>query len=768
MTNRKRPMILDLLCRTLVATAVLAAGTALAQELNPARRHPDAAADVGDSQQILVRFKSGAADKGRAQVLSATTATDQVASLAARSGMIVRQARRLTSSLQVLEVEPLAAGETLAARLERLRADPSVEYAEPDLRRYPHALPNDPLYTGQWYLQARADAPAAVDAEHAWDTTKGRTGVVIAVLDTGVLYNHPDLKRAAAGGRLLPGYDFVASTSAANDGDGRDPNPTDPGDWVTQAEANTAAFSGCDVSGSSWHGTRTSGIIAARTNNSEGVAGVTWNPWILPVRVLGKCGGRDSDILAAMLWAAGIHVDGVPDNQYPAKIENMSLGSAGGFACPASYRDVIRDVSARGTLVVVSAGNEGGPVDTPANCPGAVAVGGLRHAGTKVGYSSLGPEVAVSAPAGNCVNTGAGAPCLFSIDTTVNLGQQTAGAFDYTNQINANFGTSFSAPIVSGIAGLMVSVNGNLSAADLRARLREGATKPFPVSTDPTVPQCHVPTGSGDLQPAECSCTTSVCGAGMANAPGSVAAALRPVAAVAVPAFVSAGQNVNLSAARSAAACGRTVAGYAWSATPGGVTNPTGPTTTVVAPPPGSTVTVHLTVTDDAGHTDTADVAVTSSSATTAAPADAGDGACLADIPAPPAVTVAVAPASVSLSAGGGTQSFVAVVVNAQDTSVVWQVNGTTGGNATVGTINTLGTYTPPAAMPSPATVTIAAVSSEDSAANGSAQVTLTAPVAVPMTSGGGGGGGGGAGLDLLLLCAALLGARRPSRSAAK
>src|SRR5882672_4838425 len=198
MTNRKRPMILVLLCRTLAATAALAAGTAFAQELNPARRHPDAAADVGDSQQILVRFKSAAADKGRAQALSATTSTDQVASLAARSGMIVRQARHLTSSLQVLEVEPLAAGETLAARLERLRADPSVEYAEPDLRRYPHALPNDPLYTGQWYLQARADAPAAVDAEHAWDTTKGRTGVVIAVLDTGVLYNHPDLRRAAA------------------------------------------------------------------------------------------------------------------------------------------------------------------------------------------------------------------------------------------------------------------------------------------------------------------------------------------------------------------------------------------------------------------------------------------------------------------------------------------------------------------------------------------------------------------------------------------
>src|SRR5207249_11843267 len=134
---------------------------------------------------------------------------------------------------------------------------------------------------------------------------------------------------------------------------------------------------------------------------------------------------------------------------------------------------------AKGVLVVVSAGNEGGPVDSPANCAGAAGVAGLRHAGTKVGYSSLGPEVALSSPAGNCVNT-TGGPCLYPITTTFNQGTMSAGASGYTDQVNnPNLGTSFSAPIVSGIAGLMLSVNGNLNSTQLIARLKAGAL-PFP------------------------------------------------------------------------------------------------------------------------------------------------------------------------------------------------------------------------------------------------------------------------------------------------
>ena len=458
-------------------------------------------------------------------------------------------------------------GESVAATLARLRADPAVESADIDHRRYPHAIPNDPLFTGQWYEQATQ--PAGIDAVTAWDTTTGRSEVVIAELDTGVRYDHPDLLAASANGRLLPGYDFVSDTAVANDGDGRDADASDPGDWITSADAATAKFSGCTVENSSWHGTRVAGILGALSNNAtDRITGITWQPKILPVRVLGKCGGLDSDILDAMRWAAGLHVAGIPDNTHPAQVINMSLGGTG--TCTPAEQTVINEVVNAGVTVVVSAGNEGGPVDSPANCAGAAGIAGIRQVGTKVGFSSLGPEVAPSSPAGNCVN--ASGACLFSIDTTINNGATTPTTSGYTDQLNPNLGTSFSSPIVAGIAGLMTSVNANLKPAQLIARLKEGA-RTFPVSSDMAVPNCHVPAGSTDLQTAECNCTTTTCGAGMANAPGAIKAALRPIAAIAVPNTVSAGQNVSLSATGSAAACGHTISTYAWSNV-GNSTNP--------------------------------------------------------------------------------------------------------------------------------------------------------------------------------------------------
>jgi serine protease len=553
---------------------------------------------------------------------------------------------------------------------------------------------------------------------------------------------------------LLPGYDFVSDTAVANDGNGRDSDPTDPGDWVTAADTSSAAFSNCSVSDSSWHGTRVSGIIGALTNNSTGVAGINWSGSILPVRVLGKCGGYDSDILAAMLWAAGIHVDGVTDNPTPAKIENLSLGATG-TSCPASYRDVVNQVTAAGVLVVASAGNEGGPVGVPARCPGVAAIAGLRHAGTKVGFSSLGTEITLGAPGGNCVNTGAGQPCLYSIDTTYNLGTTTAGTHSYTDQLNYNVGTSFSAPIVAGIAGLMVSVNGNLSSSQLLARLQEGATTPFPVSSDATVPQCHVPTSAVDLQTSECNCTTQTCGAGMADANGSVQAALRPIAAVTTPTSVSAGQNVTLQGAGSAAACSYTIASYAWTVISGSVSiqGSSTDTATVVAPSSGS-YSVRLTVTDNMGRQDTADVLVSSNSATTTAPATAGTNACAGGSTTSDPISVSVSPGTATLQAGAGSQTFTATVSNSSDTSVTWQVNNVTGGNATVGTISTSGVYSAPASVPSPATVTITAVSVADSTRSGSAQVTITAASSSNMS---GGGGGGAVELWTLMAVAAVL-----------
>ena len=749
-----------------VATWIVAAG-AVAQpartaEHNPALRVPRAA-ELGDSPAFIVKFRSGTA-RGRVQ---AQAVTDAVSKLQAR-GFAIRDARRLPAGLHALRAERLP-GESLAAQLARLRADADIEFAEPDQRRYAHALPNDPLYAGQWYLQNRADAPSAIRAEAAWDSGSGDGGVVIAVLDTGVLFDHPDLRRAHLGGRLLPGYDFISNAATANDGGGRDADASDPGDWVTQQESNQGQFSGCDVTNSSWHGTRVAGIIGARTNNAEGVAGGSWSPWILPVRVLGKCGGRDSDIIEAMAWAGGIHVDGVPDNPYPAKIENLSLGSFG--ACGAAYASVISELASRGVLVVVSAGNEGGPVGSPANCAGAAAVTGLRHAGTKVGFASLGPQVAVSAPGGNCVNV-SGGPCLFSIDTTYNTGTQAPAAHGYTNQTNVNVGTSFAAPIVSGIAALMAGANGNLDAAQLRARLREGATKPFPQSLDPTVPTCHVPTGPNDVQVSECSCTTSTCGAGMANAEGALAAALRPIAALSAPGTVVPGQIVNLSGAGSAGACNRTIASYHWEIVSGtGVlTGPSHtPTTSVNAPVTGSFV-VRLTVTDDVGKRDEAEIEIASTSTATSAPPVAGNDACPVDMIPPPPITIGVSPLAVTLEAVDGAQLFTATVANSHSTSgVTWLVDGVAGGNATVGMITSGGSYTAPAVVPPSATVTVTATSLEDPAKSATAQVTITAsapspapPAPAPVTSG---GGGGGAGLDLLLLVCGLAAlVQRPRR----
>ena len=226
---------------------------------------------------------------------------------------------------------------------------------------------------------------------------------------------------------MLPGYDFIANVGG-RERRRRPRRGRDRCGRLGDASRNRTQgqFRDCDVTNSSWHGTRVAGIIGALTNNSEGIAGSTWSPWILPVRALGKCGGFDSDILEAMAWAGGLHVNGVPDNPYPAKIENLSLGARRPLQRGLRQHHR-RQLAARGVLVVASAGNEGGPVASPANCAGVAAVTGLRHVGTKVGFASLGPQVAVGAPGGNCVNV-TGGPCLFSIDTTYNPGTTTPAA----------------------------------------------------------------------------------------------------------------------------------------------------------------------------------------------------------------------------------------------------------------------------------------------------------------------------------------------------
>lgn len=619
-----------LACLTLTTLATLS--SAMAAETNPVTRQSQRTDESVTLQRLIVKLRpTGLSIQSSAKSISAESA---MRTLASRTKVSIRQSRAISQDMRVMQWEPATAGEDPQAALDRIRADESVEFAVPDGHRYAHAIPTDNGFPNQWYLQGAQ--PAAVNAVTAWDTTTGSNGVVIAVLDTGIRFGHTDL-RNGTGNRLLPGRDFVSSDPngsffTANDGDGWDADPSDPGDWMTADDVPRSPFNGCDTGGSSWHGTRVAGMIGALSNNATGVAGVTWNGWILPVRVLGKCGGFDSDILAAMRWAAGLSVDGAPTNPYPARILNLSLG--GGGACDLASQTVVAEITAAGVLVVVSAGNAGGPVASPANCPGAAAIAGIRHVGTKVGFSSLGPQIAVGAPGGNCVNTGGG-PCLFSLDTTSNSGTTVPGASVFTNQTSFNVGTSFSAPIVSGIAALMLAVNGNLKAPQLILRLREAAT-PYPVSTDPTIPVCHVPSSSADIQNTECSCTTAACGAGMANAAKSLVAAQRPVAVVALPGNVSAGQNVVLNGSATTASCNRTIASYAWTTVSG--TNPSGisgadtSTAAVIAPAAGSSYTVRLTVTDNMGAQDTANVVMTSSSASSSAPSVAGPGACPTDI----------------------------------------------------------------------------------------------------------------------------------------
>jgi serine protease len=449
---------------------------------------------------------------------------------------------------------PLAAGASVSDRAEvvtavgvssealatQLRAQPDVEYAVPDERRHRHALPNDPLYlsgtpgsgpaSGQWYLRPPlAGVKAGIDAQTAWSLTTGSASLVVAVVDTGVRYEHPDLLSIDVGGHLLPGYDMISDAGVANDGDGRDADASDPGDWITDAEAAQSGgpFEDCDVEDSSWHGTQVSGLIGALTDNGLGMASVARNVRILPVRALGKCGGFDSDIIAAMRWAAGLAVPGTPPNATPASVINLSLGGDG--SCTFAYQQAISEITAAGVAIVASAGNSAGhQVGAPGRCAGVITVGGLRHIGTKVGFSDLGPEVTISAPGGNCVNTAAGSPCLYPILTTKTAGATGPGAPTWTDSLHPSLGTSFSAPLVSGTLALMRAVRPSLTVAQA-TQILKATSRPFPASgSDPDTVQCKVPqydAGGAPVDQLECYCTTRTCGAGMLDTASAVLAA---------------------------------------------------------------------------------------------------------------------------------------------------------------------------------------------------------------------------------------------------
>jgi serine protease len=600
--------------------------------------------------RLIVRFKPQA-DSVRAKAL-ALRATRQEAREIAQTratalGMRTGHALHAGLSLDERTHVVTARGLSSAQLAQRLAADPEVELVAVDGRRKHLALPNDPLFGGatvnaettsggiqnrvidQWYLKAPGSAtnPAVVssiNAPAAWDITTGSASVVVAVLDTGVRMDHPDLAA-----KLVTGYDMIGfgnpgssvATAIANDGNGHDADPSDPGDWVTQADIDGGALgSNCtsaDIGNSSWHGTRVAGLAAAASHNGTGMAGVGWGLKIQPVRVLGKCGGYDSDIMAGMRWAAGIAVPGLPANANKAKVLNLSLGGSGSCGTTGTgglYRDTIAQVNAAGATIVVAAGNSAGlAVGLPGNCPGVVTVGALRHVGTKVGFSSVGPEVTVSAPGGNCINIGAGDPCLYPMVSTTNRGTTVPTQADasYTGS-GSSVGTSFSAPIVSGIVGLMASVRPSLTSAEATQILKTTA-RVFPTTgggsaADGNPPQCRAPNGTEQL---ECYCTTSTCGAGMVDAFEAVKAtqALNgaTVAIAQAPASgLTAGQTLTLTSSITGLASGRTVASTTWTITDSGgivsafASGAATPTATIT-PSAAGTFTVRAEVVDNLG-----------------------------------------------------------------------------------------------------------------------------------------------------------------------
>ncbi|MBV7695800.1 S8 family serine peptidase [Streptomyces sp. TRM70350] len=436
-----------------VSAALLtaAAPVAAAQDASPSEAAvPTAqteAAPGTPAERLIVGYKSGAAE-----ARSNKAAEADAEAKGEEAGENLDFQRRLGTGAALVDLGENLTQSDVADVVAEYQADPQVAYVVPDRLNQPQADPNDTDYAKQWDL---FESTAGMNVPGAWPTSTG-SGVTVAVIDTGYVA-HSDLAA-----NIVGGYDFISDTFVSVDGNGRDSNPADPGDWYNANECGP----GIPASNSSWHGTHVAGTIAAVTNNSKGMVGIAYGAKISPVRVLGKCGGYDSDIIDAITWASGGTVSGVPANSNVAKVINMSLGGAG--ACTSATQSAINAAVNRGTTIVVAAGNDNDNVanHSPGNCNNVISVAATNRSGAKASYSNYGSLIDISAPGGQ-TSTG----IANGIYSTVNSGTRTPSTESYAFYQ----GTSMAAPHIAGLAALMKSAKSSLTPAQIESAIKANA-----------------------------------------------------------------------------------------------------------------------------------------------------------------------------------------------------------------------------------------------------------------------------------------------------
>jgi serine protease len=506
-THSIYPSLLKVAVAVSIATATLGSGSALAAGVAPQAQGAGSSHTILDTDRLIVKYKD--AKLGAATAATAMTSARQaIADRAGQQfGMRLQALRSTATGAHVFKIDrKVSVKEAAALAQEMMARDSSIEYAEPDLILRKMSTPTDPMYTQQWHYY---ETTGGLRLPAAWDSSTG-VGVKVAVIDTGIR-PHADLS-----GQYVGGYDFISDATIGNDGNGRDADPTDPGDWTAAGEC----AAGEPASNSSWHGTHVSGTIAAATNNGVGVSGVAYGAKVVPVRVLGKCGGYTSDIADAIIWASGGTVTGVPANANVAKVINMSLG--GGGACGTTTQNAINSARSRGTVVIVAAGNENQNASNsnPANCAGVVTVAATNRNGARAPYSNYGTVVDVAAPGGDANGY---------ILSTLNAGTSSPGADNYAGYQ----GTSMATPHVAGVAALMLAKNSALTPDDIEAKLKSTA-RPFPGT-----------------------CTS--CGTGIVDAAAAVAAATGTTPPATTMSETE--SNNTISTANAIATAGTTVSG---------------------------------------------------------------------------------------------------------------------------------------------------------------------------------------------------------------